>query len=170
MDTRALLSAISASLDEILPNDCATLDYFDAGTGALTVQFLTSSDGDVPSGTVRLPLEGSPAGAAFRTRKPVLLQRMQDSPFAKEAVRHLTGLGMHSGCWVPLVHAGRAIGTMTVASRLEFAFSQRDADMLLDVAIRAALAVHDALELSQIADLCDPLIDEIPSVQSQKCS
>ena len=38
---------------------------------------------------------------------------------------------MQSGCWVPLIHRGEAIGTLAVASRLEAAFSQREAEMLV---------------------------------------
>ena len=122
MDVRKLLEAISASMREVIPHDAATLGLYEPATG--------SADGAVSGrrwrgeigGDVRLPLEGSPAGVAFRKGEPVILERMQDSPFARETMRHLTDLGMQSGCWVPLMHRGEAIGTLMVASRLEGAF------------------------------------------------
>ncbi len=160
MDVRKLLGAISASLREVVPHDCATLGLFDKVSGALTVQFLGVEEGEPRRGDIRLPLDGSPAGRAFRNREPVLLDRIKDSEYPVETVRHLTGLGMHSGCWVPLVHRGEAIGTMMVASKLEGAFSTHDAEMLAQVSVQVAMAVNHAVAFRQIAELRDRLSQE----------
>ncbi len=160
MDVRKLLGAISASIGELIPHDAATLALYDQPTGRLLVQFLGADETGTPRGEVRLPLEGSPAGEAFRTRQPVLLQQIAGSPFAGETMRHLTGLGMASGCWVPLIHRGAAIGTMAVASRMEGAFGQREAEMLADVADQVAMAVNNAVAFRQIAELRDRLTQE----------
>jgi PAS domain S-box-containing protein len=160
MDVRKLLSAISASIGEVIPHDCATLAFYDPPTGQLIAQFL-GAEGDEPRrGEVRLPLENSPAGAAFRTREPVVLERMEGSSFAPETMRHLTSLGMQSGCWVPLIHRGEMIGTMMVASRLEATFSQREAEMLVQMADQVAMAVNNALAFRQIQELRDRLGQE----------
>jgi transcriptional regulator with GAF, ATPase, and Fis domain len=105
-------------------------------------------------------LEGSPAGQAFLTREPVLVDRMQNSPFAPDTVSHLTSIGMQSGCWVPLIHRGDVIGTMMIASRLEAAFSQREADTLVEMADQVAMAVNNAVAFRQIQDLRDRLGQE----------
>src|ERR1017187_1622890 len=160
MDVRKLLGAISASLREVLPLDSATLGLYAPASDQLVVQFLSADEGEVRRGDVRLPLAGSPAGEAFRTREPVVLERIEGSPFAAESVRHLTGLGMQSGCWVPLIHRGEAIGTLTVASRLEGAFTQREAEMLVQVAAQVAMAVNNAVAFRQIAELRDRLSQE----------
>ena len=160
MDVRKLLGAISASLREVLPLDSATLGLYDPASDQLVVQFLGADEGEVRRGDVRLSLAGSPAGEAFRTREPVVLERIEGSPFAPESVRHLTGLGMQSGCWVPLIHRGEAIGTLTVASRLEGAFTQREAEMLVQVAAQVAMAVNNAVAFRQIAELRDRLSQE----------
>ena len=160
MDVRKLLGAISASLREVLPLDTATLGLYDPASDQLVVQFLGADEGEVRRGDVRLSLAGSPAGEAFRTREPVILERIEGSPFAPESVRHLTGLGMQSGCWVPLIHRGEAIGTLTVASRLEGAFTQREAEMLVQVAAQVAMAVNNAVAFRQIAELRDRLSQE----------
>ncbi len=133
MDVRKLLEAISASLREVVPHDAATLGLYESATGTLIVQFLGADEGNARRGDVRLPVEGSPSGSAFRTGEPVVVDRMQDSKFAQESMRHLTSLGMQSGCWVPLVHRGEAIGVLAVASRLEGAFGQREAEMLAEI-------------------------------------
>ena len=160
MDVRKLLGAISASLREVLPLDTATLGLYDPASDQLVVQFLGADEGEARRGDVRLSLAGSPAGEAFRTREPVILERIEGSPFAPESVRHLTGLGMQSGCWVPLIHRGEAIGTLTVASRLEGAFTQREAEMLVQVAAQVAMAVNNAVAFRQIAELRDRLSQE----------
>jgi len=159
MDVRRLLGAISASIGELIPHDCATLAFYDSATGELIANFLSAGQGDTQR-EVRLPLENSPAGEAFRTREPVVLDRMQDSAFAAQTMRHLTGLGMQSGCWVPLIHRGEVIGTMMVASRLEGTFSQREAEVLTQVADQVAMAVNNALAFRQIQELRDRLGQE----------
>jgi PAS domain S-box-containing protein len=131
MDVRKLLEAISASLREVVPHDVATLGLYEAARGTLMVQFLGADEGGPERRDVRLPVEDSPAGQAFRECEPVVLERLQGSSFSAESMRHLTSAGMHSGCWVPLVHRGEAIGALAVASRIEGAFGQREVEMWL---------------------------------------
>jgi len=160
IDVGKLLGAISSSLHEVIPHDTATLGLYDATANLLLVQLLGPEQGEYRRGDIRVRLEGSPAGEAFRTREPVLLDRIKRSPFAKETVRHLTELGMQSGCWVPLLHRGEPIGTLAVASRLESAFVQRDAEMLTQVAGFVAIVADNAMTFRQIAELRDRLKSE----------
>jgi len=154
MDVRKLLGAISASMSEVVPMDAATLGLYDENTGNLMVQFLEVGDTDQQQADVRVPLEYSPAGHAFRTREPLVLDRIQDSDLAPGAA-HLTRIGMKSGCWVPLIHREMAVGALAVASRKEGAFSSRDVEMLVQVADQVAMAVSNAMVFRQIADLRD---------------
>jgi PAS domain S-box-containing protein len=159
MDVRKLLGAISASVGEVIPHDAATLGLYDETRNTLMVQFLGGDD-KARRGDVRLPVEGSPAGEAFRTREPVVLTKIAGSHFAAEGVRHLTGIGMQSGCWVPLIHRGNPIGALAVASRNESAFGQQEAEMLTQIADQVAMAVSNAVAFRQIADLRDRLTQE----------
>ena len=63
-----------------------------------------------------------------------MIERLKDAHYPAESLRHWTALGMQSGCWVPLIHRGEAIGVLATASRLEGAFSQREAEMLSQLA------------------------------------
>ena len=160
MDVRKLLGAISATLREVIPHDSATLalrepSYDDPATGGLVAQFLRVEDVEAQRREIRLPLINSPAGTAFLTREPVVLERMADSSFAPATMHHLVSLGMQSGCWVPLIYRGEAIGTLMVASRLEANFSQHEAEMMVQIADQVAMAVNNALAFRQIADLSD---------------
>lgn len=160
VDVRKLLGAISASIREVVPHECATLALYDQATGDLLTQFLGAEESEPLRGEVRVPIEGSPAGKAFRTREAVVLRQIPDAAFAAETVRHLSTLGMHSGCWVPLVQRGESIGTMCVASRSDGVFTARDAEMLTQIAGQVAMAVNNAMAFRRIAELRDRLSQE----------
>jgi PAS domain S-box-containing protein len=160
MDIRKLLEAFSASIKEVIPHDAATLGMYDVDSGTMSVQFLGPGEGRVRRGDTRIPMEGSPAGETFRTREPVIIQSFKDSGFLAEGVRHLTSLGMQSGCWVPLIHRGETIGALAVSSRLESAFTMKDAEMLGEFADQVAMAVNNAVAFKQIAELRDRLNQE----------
>jgi formate hydrogenlyase transcriptional activator len=160
VDIRKLLEAFTASIRQMVPHDAATLALYEEPTGKLRVQFLAAGDADANPGEVLLDPDASPAGQAYRTRRPVILNKIDRWPFAPESVQHLTSMGMQSGVWVPLVHRERTLGTLAVASRLENAFSQHDAEMLTQVAGQVAMAVNNAMAFKQIAELRDRLTQE----------
>ncbi|MBS1806068.1 MAG: sigma 54-interacting transcriptional regulator [Acidobacteria bacterium] len=159
MDVRKLLGAIAASLSEVVPLDAATLGLYDENSGNLMVQFLAVDVQNPQQAEVRVPLDDSPAGRAYQTREPVLLDEIQGSDLASGAV-HLTSLGMRSGCWVPLIHREVVVGVLAVASRRPSAFSQRELEMLVQVADQVAMAVSNAVVFRQIAELRDRLRQE----------
>jgi len=161
VDIRKMLSAISASIREVVPHDLATLGLYDEASGGLRIQFLDAGEGKTaPQTDVLVRLDDSPAGKAFRTMEPVLVDNIGKAPYAPESLHHLTTSHMLSGCWVPLIDRGKTVGTMAIASRAEAAFSQRDAEMLGRLAGQVATAVNNALAFRQIADLRDKLSQE----------
>ena len=161
VDIRKLLDALSASMRQMVPHDVATLALYDEATDKLRVQFLAAGgDSGASHDEVLLDPGASPAGQAFRTQRPIVLNKIDRWPFAPESVKHLTGIGMQSGVWVPLIHRERTLGTIMVSSRRENAFSQHDAEMLGQVAGQVAMAVNNALAFKQIAELRDRLEQE----------
>jgi transcriptional regulator with GAF, ATPase, and Fis domain len=124
------------------------------------IQFLQGRDAEARLVDLRIPVAGSPAEEAMRTRTPVIIPRFEGSRFAPGSLRHFVQLGMKSGIWAPLIHAGVAIGTIAVTSRKEGAFTQREADMLVQVADRVAPAVSNAEVFREIAELRDRLHQE----------
>lgn len=161
MDVRKLLSAFSASIGEVIPHDAATLGMYDEESGSLIVQFLgTGGQDDVRRGDLRLSVQGTPAGEAYRRREPVVLKRLDDPRFSAEGVRHLSEIGMQSGCWVPLVYRGEVTGSLAVASRRLEAYTLRDAEMLSDFADQVAIALNNAVAFKQMAEIRDRLDQE----------
>jgi formate hydrogenlyase transcriptional activator len=165
MDVRQLLATFSASIREVIPHDAATLGMYDADSESLVVQFLgvegkSGERDEVKRLDLRVAVEGSPAGQAFRTRQPVLVEQLNNSGFAREGVRHLLDLGMQSAVWVPLVYRGETIGTLAVSSRQQGAFGQREAENLSDFADQVAIAVNNAKAVRQLVEVRDRLDQE----------
>ncbi len=161
MDIRKLLSAFSASMRKLVPHDSATFALHDEATGKLRAQFFATQDETSPrQGEVLIDPARSPAGRAYQTRQAIVLDQMDRSPFSAESMRHHTEIGMRSGIWVPIIHRERVLGALAVTSRTEAAFSQRDAELLTQVAGQVGVAVNNALAFKQIADLRDRLNQE----------
>ncbi len=168
VDISKLLGAFSASIRQIVPHDLATLGLYDESTGKLRVQFLSAAGSADPGpGEVLLDPDASPAGRAFRTRQPLIMNKVDRWPFAPQSIRHLTDAGMQSGIWVPLIHRERTLGTLMVASRTENAFVQHDAEMLGQVAGQVAMAVNNALAFKRMAELRDRLSQEKQYLESE---
>ena len=161
VDIRKMLGAFSASVQHVVPHDFATLSLYDEATNKLRVHFLAAED---ESGANRSELlidpDASPAGQAFRTRRPVILNRIDRWPFSPESIQHHIAAGMQSGVWVPLIYRERSLGSLAVARRLENAFHEHDAEKLGQVARQVAMAVNNALAYRRIAELSDRLNQE----------
>jgi PAS domain S-box-containing protein len=160
MDAEKLLDAISASIREVIPHDNAGLVLYDEAAGDLVVQFLGGPGSEVFPGELRVPIDGSLSGIAFRTREPVLLESIARAPYAPETLAYLQRMGMQSGCWVPLVHQGKSLGALSVVSRQEGSFGQRELEMLVQIAGQVAMAVDNAMAFRRIAELRDRLDQE----------
>ena len=160
MDAEKLLAAISASIREVIPHDNAGLVLHDPAADNMVVQFLGETGTDVFPGELRVPIEGSLSGVAFRTREPVLLDSVAKASYGPETLNYLKRMGMQSGIWVPLVHQGKALGALSVVSRQEGSFGQREVEMLVQIAGQVAMAVDNAIAFRRIAELRDRLKQE----------
>ncbi|MGA2908776.1 MAG: sigma 54-interacting transcriptional regulator [Terracidiphilus sp.] len=160
MDAEKLLGAISASIREVIPHDNAGLVLHDPATDDMVVQFLGGIGSDAFQGELRVPIEASLSGVAFRTREPVLLESVAKATYGPETLSYLKRMGMKSGVWVPLVHQGKALGALSVVSRQEGTFGQREVGMLVQIAGQVALAVDNAMAFRRIAELRDRLKQE----------
>ena len=167
MDVRKLLEAISASLREVIPHDSAALSLYDPVAGDLVAYFLGPYNADLFPRELHLSLENTFSGVAFRTREPVLLERLQEDSIAPDSMSNLTRMEMKSGCWVPLIHNGEVIGTLSVVSKMESGFTQHEADILLHIASQVAMAVDNAMAFNRIAELRDQLRQEKQYLESE---
>jgi formate hydrogenlyase transcriptional activator len=147
-----LLSAISASVREVVPHDCATLVLRDPFSGSLRLFILEA--GGIPKSLPTEALTDSFA-TGLSVRKPVVLDHFHEGSFPADLMEHLDQMHMRSGCLVPLVNDDQSTGALIFASLKKDAVGQREIDMLSQIASQIATAVNNALAFRQIADLRD---------------
>jgi formate hydrogenlyase transcriptional activator len=161
LDLRALLNAISASLRRVIHHEYTSLALFEEDKNKMRVLAL-----DFPQGKgliheeMLVPLDGSIAGSAFRSRRPVVLDHSAMGGFDSPTSRLMRDEGVRSVVSMPLITHDRALGTLSLASLRDGAFEQGDVDLLVQVAGQVAIAVENALAFQEIGELKNKLAQE----------
>ena len=162
LDLRELLRATSDCLRRYFRHDLAGLALYDAESDQLRVHSLDLAQPAaqyVDEGFL-MPLEGSPAGLAFKTRRTVLVGRLADWGHPSPVVERALAAGIKSSCNAPLVFRDRPLGAVAVASRREHAFTEEEAELLGHIASQFAIAVENALQYGEIEGLKNKLASE----------
>ncbi|HEX2277175.1 MAG TPA: sigma 54-interacting transcriptional regulator [Candidatus Tectomicrobia bacterium] len=157
LELRDVLRAVSATLRRVMHCDVAGVILPDAERHQLRVYALDfpDSQGFIREETL-IPIEGSLPGRAFQTGKPVVVDRSDPA----EDSCLITGEGLQSHCFLPLISRHRGLGVLGLGKRQEQAFTQDDVEFLTQVANQVAIAVENALAYGQIAALKDQLAQE----------
>jgi formate hydrogenlyase transcriptional activator len=161
LDLRELFAAITACLHRVMQFAYISLALYERESNQLRIHAL-----DFPQGRglmhedILVPLEIAPSGMAFTSQKPVLLRSIDTERFPSEIARLLIAEGIRSTCSIPMTSHGQALGTLSVGSLQEAAFSEEDARLLTQVTNQIAIAVENALAYREIAELKDKLSEE----------
>ncbi|NOS80893.1 MAG: sigma 54-interacting transcriptional regulator [Nitrospira sp.] len=156
-----LLKAISACLRRVIPHDFAWFCLYDPATRQLrahAMDFPTHQD-FVEAGDP-IPLEGTPDGLAFSSQKMVHVRSLSLTEFPADIMKRAAAAGLKSGCAVPLISHGRALGTLSVVSMQEDAFTDDDAKLFSWIGNQVALAVANSIAYQEISSLRDKLAKE----------
>jgi len=148
LDLKELLRSISASLHRIIHHDAALICLLDPTRTLLRVQAfdLKLEEKGPFDQEIVLSLDSTPEGEAIRLARPVLITRQAElARFSDSEVRRAELLGVNSGCAVPLIAHGQALGALSVVSFHEAAFSEDDAKLLAQCSSQIAIAVQNAL-------------------------
>lgn len=161
LSLKELLMAVSACIRKFVAHDFASMVLKDEESGQLRVHALNAP---VPGGVLEegsiLPLEGTPPGIAIATRQTVWRDRIDFNEFYSPTIRQAYNAGLRSGCSVPLISHDQVLGTINVGSLSECAFTQRDAELLEQIAGQVAIAVENALNFQELAKLKNKLASE----------
>jgi formate hydrogenlyase transcriptional activator len=161
LDVRDLFSAISSSLRQINECDYAGLALYDPDIRKLRVYALPSPAGkDLIHEEILLPLENSPAGWAFKARKPVVLNQIHEDGRPFEIPANLIAQGIKSISRVPLISRDRVLGTLNLGSWREGAFTDEDVSLLIQIANQIAVAIDNAMAFRQLSQLKERLAEE----------
>jgi formate hydrogenlyase transcriptional activator len=156
-----LLKAISACLRRVIPHDFAWFCLYDPAIRQLrahAMDFPTNQD-FVEAGDP-IPLEGTPDGLAFTSQKMVHVRSLSLSEFPADIMKRAAAAGLKSGCAVPLISHGRALGTLSVVSMQKDAFTDDDAKLFSWIGNQVALAVANSIAYQEISSLRDKLAKE----------
>jgi formate hydrogenlyase transcriptional activator len=156
-----LLRAISACLRRVIPHDFTWFCLYDPATRQLqahAMDFPTNQD-FVEAGDP-IPLEGTPDGLAFSSQKMVHVRSLSLTEFPADIMKRAAAAGLKSGCAVPLISHGRALGTLSVVSMQEDAFTDDDAKLFSWIGNQVALAVANSIAYQEISSLRDKLAKE----------
>jgi formate hydrogenlyase transcriptional activator len=160
LDLGSLLRATSDSLRKVIAHDAAAIALYDPDTRQLRLHtFDLQYKGRAEEGAF-VPLDGSPEGLAFTSRRPVVIRNLDLKEFPSAETKHAYDDGLRSGCIIPLLAHDRALGTLVIASLRENAFAEQDAELLTHIARQIAIAVENALAYREIAALKNKLASE----------
>jgi formate hydrogenlyase transcriptional activator len=161
LELRELLKAISTCLRRVLPHDFAWFCLYDPATHQLRSHALDfPSHQDFVEAGDPIPLEGTPEGLAFTTQQTVLVRSLDLTEFPTEIMKRAEAEGLKSGCAVPLILHGQALGTLSVVSMHEGAFTDDDAKLLSWIGAQVALAAANSMAYQEISSLKDRLAKE----------
>jgi formate hydrogenlyase transcriptional activator len=159
--TAELLTAIAASLRKVKDYDYAAIALYDPLIRKLRVRTLPPRAGTEPIHEERLlPVENSPAGWAFKARRPLILDRIRAEGKPMEMSETLVHQGVQSACRIPLMAHDRVLGTLTLASRRENDFTNEDIASLTQLAGQIAIALDNAMAFRQLMEMRDRLAEE----------
>jgi formate hydrogenlyase transcriptional activator len=107
-----------------------------------------------------VPLEQSASARAFLTRKMVQLNEREMAESGSRVVERLLRAGIRAMLSFPLLTAKGALGVLNIGSKQEHGFTQRDQDLLTQVAAQVAISLDNARAYTEIAQLKNRLTEE----------
>ncbi len=150
LSLRELLLAVSGCLKQFFKHDFASIVLHEEETGLLRVHALdVAAPNEVFSEGALLPMEGTPAGLAIKTRRTVLRERLDLNEFDSPQARMAYEVGVRSGCSVPLISHECVLGTINLGSLREAAFTEADVELLRQIADPVAIAVENTLNFER---------------------
>jgi formate hydrogenlyase transcriptional activator len=161
LDFDELLRVISANVRQVMKCDAAAIMLPESDGKHLRVHALDFPDTrGLFTREKLIPIEGTMPGEAFRTGKPMVVNRLDSAQLPPEMYAKAAGEGLNSLGHVALASRQRLLGVLAVARREENAFDSGELAFLSQVATQVAIGVENALAYGEIADLKDKLAQE----------
>src|SRR6266550_4708836 len=148
LDFRHLFPKISACIRRVMRHEFACLALLDKAAGCVRVYASESQvRDDFLSQGIEVPLKDSLATTVMAEREAKTFRYadleayVERSAIVKQAVEH----GFRSICMVPLATGRCIIGTLSLGSKSESAFTIKDVDLLSQVGAEVSLALENAI-------------------------
>ena len=142
-DLRSLIRELAQVLRRIAHFDRVAIVLHDAAADTMRLHTVDAWPAALVT-EIELPIEESPAGIAWRTQQPIVLDIDHETRFT-EVLDILRREGMRSVCVLPLTSPLRRLGGLSFASRDPNAFGEADVAFLRELTSHIALAVDNTL-------------------------
>jgi formate hydrogenlyase transcriptional activator len=162
LDLREVLRETSANIRELMRCDAAVILLPEKEPGTFTLYALDfpGSKGFTKEELIVTLGPTHPGKRAFETLKTVIASTADLDEVAGEGYKIAVAEGLKSGCFIPLVSHGRALGTLVIGRANEGSFTEDDVGFLSRAAGQIAIAVENALAYREISELKDKLVQE----------
>jgi formate hydrogenlyase transcriptional activator len=151
LDLRELFQVITSSLRQIISYDGAGLTIYDLEYKQLRVYALDTKvfdQGPLTEGTV-IPIDSTPGEIVFASRQTTIFGLEDFAKMTSPMVHRILAQGIKTGCMAPLISHGQILGTLSVASLQENAFTKEVAELMTQIAGQVAIAVENALNFEK---------------------
>ncbi len=160
LQLRELLRAVAANIREVMQCDAVAVSLLDSASGTYKLYVLDFPQGKGLLREDRVLTITKLAKRVLETLKPSVLNMSDASEVPPEIYDKVVAEGLKSGCLIPLVNRGRALGILTIARTTEAPFTPRDIEFLTQAAGQIAIAIENALAYHEISELKDKLAQE----------
>lgn len=148
LDLQELLQSIVDAAAELTESEQASIAEYSSSENTLRFIAARWMDPDVMA-EMRVPLEGSISGKAFRELKPVIAQDAQKDELYRQ-VDETSGFQTRSLLAVPMMMHGQATGVLSALNKEDSAgFNDQDVEVLTTLASQAAIAIHNSQLLQE---------------------
>jgi len=168
LDPQELFRAISLALSRIVQHDYSSLILYEPRLCHFRLYAI-----DFPEGKgllhqeVVFQVENSPAGEAYTSRQPVVVDELHRQNFPAKVTSWLIEEGIKSACWLPLLRGERCLGALCIARQSLSHWEPKQIRLLSEVANQIAIAVENALAYREIKELRDKLARERTYLESE---
>jgi signal transduction histidine kinase len=138
LDLDALLGELLTRIRDVLEADTAAVLLRDEFRNELVARAAVGLEEEVEAG-VRIPMGGGFAGRIAATRRPIILDHLDQAHVLNPILREK---GIKSMAGVPLVFANEVLGVLHVGTLTPREFTKDDVELLEVVADRVAIAIE----------------------------
>ena len=149
----SLLNAICEVLERVLPVYRAALNLYHPDSDTIRIHALSKHwNSDSFQVGMELHRKDSLSGRALDEKRPLICRDISaDQKYAVD--QRLIDEGIQSYCVIPLMLAGKCIGTLNIGSDTKGRYSDADAEFLNEIGNQVALAVGNMKSYQEIAAL-----------------
>ena len=155
LDIDELWGKIAQCLQSIVPHEFSGMAMYDPQMFGLRSVACEGRENSLFPEGVCVPLEGTPAGLALESGRPVVLTLADLDKFPARNIwsNFIVEKAFGSGCILPLISRTRKLGILGMVSRRKTMFGQEELATLSSVAAQISIALENAVAHREIESL-----------------